>query len=133
MRAGAREFRQFWADSREEEAGMWRGFLSFLHGLGECLLFHHGQYDAGFLRKMEKRHGGSVPEGAKLSNTLSFLYGRIYFPAYGNALMQLVGLGELRTFAEVRAIARAVPTRVYHPRPARHAAWQEAAQRFAEL
>lgn len=53
--------------------------------------------------------------------------------AYGNALMQLVGLGELHTFAEVRAIARAVPTRVYHPRPARHAAWQEAEQRFAEL
>ena len=36
--------------------------------------------------------------------------------AYGNALMQLVGLGELRSLAEVRAIAQSIPTRVFDPR-----------------
>ncbi|MFL5589218.1 MAG: rhamnulokinase family protein [Ktedonobacteraceae bacterium] len=51
--------------------------------------------------------------------------------AHGNALMQLVGLGELHSLAEVRAIAQNVPTRVFSPRTTHLAAWNEAAQRFS--
>ncbi len=51
--------------------------------------------------------------------------------AYGNALMQLVGLGELHSLEEVRAIARNVPTRVFAPRTAQVAAWNEVAQRWS--
>lgn len=50
--------------------------------------------------------------------------------AYGNALMQLVGLGKLHTLSEVRASARYVPTRVFEPRTDQSAIWHEAAQRF---
>ena len=46
--------------------------------------------------------------------------------ALGNALMQLVGLGELRTLEEVRAVARRAPTQVFLPGSAQHAAWNEA-------
>ncbi len=53
--------------------------------------------------------------------------------ARGNALMQLVGLGELHTLQEVRAIARSVPTHVYTPQSARHGAWDEAAQWFRTI
>jgi rhamnulokinase len=45
--------------------------------------------------------------------------------ALGNALMQLVGLGELHTLAEVRAIAQCVPTQIYEPDRTHFAAWQE--------
>ena len=50
--------------------------------------------------------------------------------ALGNALMQLVGLGELRSLEEVRTIAQNAPTQVFSPRSAGFAAWNEAAQRF---
>ncbi len=53
--------------------------------------------------------------------------------AQGNALMQLVGLGELRGLEEVRAIARNTPTQVYSPRSAGRAAWDEAEQRFSVM
>ena len=53
--------------------------------------------------------------------------------ARGNALMQLVGLGELRSLEEVRAIAQHTPTQVFAPRTAQLAAWNEAAQRFSAL
>jgi rhamnulokinase len=53
--------------------------------------------------------------------------------ALGNALMQLVGLGELRGLEEVRVIAQNVPTQVYSPRTAHRAAWNEAAQRFSAM
>jgi len=53
--------------------------------------------------------------------------------ALGNALMQLVGLGELRNLEEVRTIAQKAPTQVYSPRTAQHTAWNEAAQRFGAI
>ncbi|MHB8595719.1 MAG: rhamnulokinase [Ktedonobacteraceae bacterium] len=53
--------------------------------------------------------------------------------ALGNALMQLVGLGELRSLAEVREIAANAPTRVFSPQTARFSAWNEAAQRFSAM
>ncbi len=53
--------------------------------------------------------------------------------ALGNALMQLVGLGELRSLEEVRTVAQNVPTQVFSPRTTSLAAWNEAAQRFAAM
>jgi rhamnulokinase len=53
--------------------------------------------------------------------------------ALGNALMQLVGLGELHTLPEVRAIAQNVPTQVFSPQNADLAAWHEAVQRFSAM
>ena len=53
--------------------------------------------------------------------------------AQGNALMQLVGLGELHSLREVRTIAQNAPTRVYSPRSTQHAAWNEAEQRFSAM
>ena len=53
--------------------------------------------------------------------------------AYGNALMQLVGLGELHNLGEVRAIAQNAPTQVFSPRTVGRAAWDEAAQRFSAI
>lgn len=52
--------------------------------------------------------------------------------ARGNALMQLVGLGELSNLEEVRIIAQKnTPIQIYTPRSTHHAAWGEAAQRFS--
>jgi len=53
--------------------------------------------------------------------------------ALGNALMQLVGLGELHNLEEVRTIAQNTPTRVFSPRTAQLAAWNEATQRFGAM
>lgn len=50
--------------------------------------------------------------------------------ALGNALMQLVGLGELHNLAQVRASARNMLTQSYMPRSGKHEAWNEAGQRL---
>jgi rhamnulokinase len=51
--------------------------------------------------------------------------------AQGNALMQLVGLGELHTLEEVRTIAQHAPTRTFSPNSAHLTDWNEAGQRFS--
>ena len=48
--------------------------------------------------------------------------------AQGNALMQLVGLGELHGLSEVRAIAQHTLTQLYIPDLTRRAVWDEAEQ-----
>lgn len=53
--------------------------------------------------------------------------------AIGNALLQLVGLGELHTLAEMRVIARRVQTHTFEPQANHQATWSEAAVRFAAL
>jgi rhamnulokinase len=53
--------------------------------------------------------------------------------ARGNALMQLVGLGELHNLEEVRTIAQNAPTQMFSPRSAQRAAWNEAGQRFSAM
>ncbi|GAC1578330.1 MAG: rhamnulokinase family protein [Ktedonobacteraceae bacterium] len=53
--------------------------------------------------------------------------------ALGNALMQLVGLGELHTLTEVRTIAQHVSTHVFSPHTAQFARWSEAASRFSAM
>jgi rhamnulokinase len=53
--------------------------------------------------------------------------------ALGNALMQLVGLGELRSLADMRAIARGVPTQTFTPRADHRGSWDDAAARFGTL
>jgi rhamnulokinase len=53
--------------------------------------------------------------------------------ALGNALMQLVGLGELGALAEVRAIAEKIPTRLSVPQSGERAVWEDLAARFATV
>lgn len=53
--------------------------------------------------------------------------------AVGNALMQLVGLGELHSLRQVRSVAQQVSTQTFLPRPAQHEAWNEAMQRFRTM
>lgn len=53
--------------------------------------------------------------------------------ALGNALMQLVGLGELDTLMQVRTIAQKVSTHVFSPQATQFARWSEAASRFSAM
>ena len=53
--------------------------------------------------------------------------------ALGNALMQLVSLGELRGLEQARTIACKAPTQVFLPRESQHATWQEAAQHYRAI
>jgi rhamnulokinase len=53
--------------------------------------------------------------------------------ALGNACMQLVGLGELHSLAEIRAVVGHLPRATFEPHGGQRAVWDEAAARFAAL
>jgi len=65
---------------------------------------------------------------------LPVVAGPVEAAALGNALMQLVGLGELTTLAEVRALCdQATLTTVFYPQPDRRQGWDDAYARFLQV
>jgi rhamnulokinase len=100
-----------------------------------CEVFHQISRLTGTMIKGVHVLGGGA-RNARLNQWLAdaldvpVVAGPYEATALGNALMQLVGLGELHTLAEVRAIAQNAPTHVFSPRVAQLAAWNETAQRF---
>ncbi|KAF0221424.1 MAG: transposase [Geobacteraceae bacterium] len=91
------EQHSLWADSREDEEGIWREFLRLLESVEKPVLICYGSYEMTFLKAMCGRYGGpcqgSIAEKAISSviNILSFIYGRVYFPVPSNGLKDIAG------------------------------------------
>lgn len=65
---------------------------------------------------------------------LPIIAGPVEASALGNALMQLMGLGELANLTEVRSLSRAIThTHLFEPEPGERARWDDAYERFLLL
>lgn len=65
---------------------------------------------------------------------LPVIAGPVEASALGNALLQLVGLGELHSLADIRSLSRTVAqTALFTPAPEQRAYWEETYQRFLAL
>jgi len=61
----------------------------------DFVLYHYGSYDARFLRRMGRRHGGDPALLGRLAarsvNVLALIHGRVFFPVHGNDLKSVAG------------------------------------------
>lgn len=80
----------FWASNREDEQEIWCNFFRILNQNPECPVFHYGQYEYRACKNFVDRYS---PNEAKLLerfvNVVSFIYGQVYFPTYGNGLKEI--------------------------------------------
>ena len=86
----------FWADRPTDEPTIWASFLEVITGIAEdFVLYHYGSYDAHFLRRMGKLHGGDPELLHRIEdrsvNVLALIQGRVFFPVYGNSLKNVAG------------------------------------------
>ena len=83
----------FWADTREDEAAIFEQLDQVLSGLVDPLLFHYGPYESRVLKRAASRCGAesqlSQIAETRLTNVLSKVYSRIYFPTYSNSLKDI--------------------------------------------
>jgi len=86
-----------WADDDEGEKRIWAEFLDVLSAITDPLLVHYGHYETVFLKRMCDRYGGPR-EGSVAAtaiehavNLLTFVFARIYFPTFSNALKEIAG------------------------------------------
>jgi predicted RecB family nuclease len=91
IKEGQRRFFQFWADTEHDTEKIWRQFIDVIGQLEDFVIFHHGSYDSVFVKKMQDQYGNlnANPVSEKLINTLSLLYGKVYFPTYSNGLKEI--------------------------------------------
>jgi len=91
IREGQRKVFQFWADSENDQEKIWKQFVEVIEQLDDFVIFHHGNYDSVFVKKMQYQFGNlnGTQVHDKLINTVSLLYGKVYFPTYSNALKEI--------------------------------------------
>ncbi len=85
-----------WAKDLTEERKIWIELLALLKSLQNYAVFHYGNYERIFFKKMRKRYRLTTDEDevfnsarARLVNVVSLIYGRIYFPTYSNGLKDI--------------------------------------------
>jgi predicted RecB family nuclease len=87
----------FWADSIDEELDIFHRFLLLLRKYESYTLYHYGNYEVRFLKKMFKRYHQdcrlmdySLDHLLKnCCNLLSYFYSHIYLPTFTNGLKEI--------------------------------------------
>ncbi len=82
---------QFWANSKEEEIGIFIQFLEMLSEFDDFVLFHFGSYETRAIKQISKRLDKDYKESAvnvlkSCFNLLSVLSANVYLPVYSNGL-----------------------------------------------
>jgi predicted RecB family nuclease len=82
----------FWADTREDEAVIFEQLDRTLADLADPRLFHYGPYEARVLKRtalVRTQTNLSHIAETPLTNVLSEIYSKIYFPTYSNSLKDI--------------------------------------------
>jgi predicted RecB family nuclease len=81
----------FWADAPEDEERLLRRLLEIVDGK-DYSLFHFGNYERRFLKRMQRTGRGNTPVDNLLLNCcdiLPIIRSNIYFPVYSNGLKDI--------------------------------------------
>jgi predicted RecB family nuclease len=87
----------FWANSKDEETQIFQEFLTSIGQYPEYSLFHYGNYEVRYLKKMITSLKYSAQQDIEkilnsCCNILSFFYSNIYLPTYTNGLKDVANL-----------------------------------------
>jgi predicted RecB family nuclease len=86
----------FWADTPGDEQKIFQEFLRIVSRYDSFQLFHYGDYEKRFIRRMKKMCAGkdealieSILDNS--TNVLSLIHSNVYFPTYSNQLKEVAG------------------------------------------
>ena len=83
-------YHSFWADTPEDEAGIWKQFLEAVNQYPDAPIYHYGSYEPKAVAKLAKRYEtDAAPIKNRLVNVNSYIYGRVYFPVRSNGLKEI--------------------------------------------
>src|SRR5262249_16848673 len=85
--------KHYWANTKNDEAEIWRQLLEEISQYDDFVLYHYGSYEKRFLAEMNRKQGCDprLISGLNSStcNVLSLIYSHVYFPAYSNGLKDI--------------------------------------------
>lgn len=81
---------QFWADTKNEEESAWNDFISVIEQYDNCPLFHYGSFENKAVLNLGEKYGTKTEKLIeRLVNVNTYIYGKLYFPAYSNSLKDI--------------------------------------------
>ena len=88
----------FWADDKDDEAEIWREFLTLMSSLDNPILLHYGGYETAFLKAMQSQRGHALESGFSIGeiaagaiNVLGVMRAHFFFPTRSNGLKDIAG------------------------------------------
>lgn len=85
-----REYQSFWSATPQDEKTSWQKVVHLLESYPESPIYHYGTFEPSSFDKLSKRYQTNIETIRKrFINVNSFIYGKIYFPAYSNGLKHL--------------------------------------------
>jgi predicted RecB family nuclease len=90
-------FHSFWANEPGQEKDIWNACLGIIASFPAYALYHYGQYETRFLKRMKKLSGADGAARtecvlARSCNVLSAIHSHVYFPTRSNGLKEVAGL-----------------------------------------
>jgi predicted RecB family nuclease len=89
---GSEKRYSLWADDKAQEARIFQQFLDIVNQYDDFCLFHYGNYESAFLRRMRKHAKRKKLLDKVISksfNILSVIHSNIYFPTYSKGLKDI--------------------------------------------
>ncbi len=87
---GEVQYESYWVDSPADEERIWRSVIKRLAAFPESPIYHYGSFELSVFEKVAKRHQTDINQFKKrFVNVNTFIYGKVYFPAYSNSLKEL--------------------------------------------
>jgi predicted RecB family nuclease len=87
---GTATYHSYWADTPEDEEGIWHQFLALIDEYPAAPIYHYGHYESRALTTLGKRYHTDCPGLLqRLVNVNGFIYGKVYFPIHSNRLKDI--------------------------------------------
>ena len=88
--ADTQNYYSFWADNQQDESVIWNQTIQLITSYPESPIYHYGSFEPTAFEKLAKKYNTNIEEIKKrFININTFIYGKIYFPAYSNGLKDL--------------------------------------------
>ncbi len=90
---GKAEEHSFWANSPEDEVDVILKCLQILKRYDDYVLYHYGNYETSYLKRMKKKQGVSATDIntilSRSFNILAVFFDNVYMPTYTNGLKDI--------------------------------------------
>jgi predicted RecB family nuclease len=84
------DYRSFWCDGESDERKKWNECVSLLREHPNAPIYHYAKYEKVMLKNLGIKYDMDLTDLSKrLVNINSFVYGKVYFPAYSNSLKDI--------------------------------------------
>lgn len=80
----------FWSSTIVDEETSWQGLIDLILTYPDSPIYHYGSFESTAFEVLSKRYNTKIDSFKnRLINLNTFIFGKIYFPAYSNGLKEL--------------------------------------------